>query len=77
MDSETSGHMGGGPLILGPQCFQYLCRVPTTCQAAPGRRDPRWQEGAPQPCSGFSGRERLLRNHQPGRDPQPAAGNLC
>lgn len=66
-----------GSTDLWPQCLQHPCRDPTTCQAAPGRGDPRWQEGVPQPPSGFSGRECLLCNHQPGRDPQPAAGNLC
>lgn len=34
-------------------------------------------EGVPQLPSGSLGRERLLRRHQPGRDPQPAAGHLC
>ncbi|XP_070334986.1 P2X purinoceptor 5 isoform X2 [Odocoileus virginianus] len=40
---------GWDPLILWPQRLQYPCRGPTTCQAAPGRSDPRQQEGAPQP----------------------------
>lgn len=40
---------GWDPLILWTQRLQYPCRGPTTCQAALGRRDPRQQEGAPQP----------------------------
>lgn len=40
---------GWDPLILWTQHLQYPCRGPTTCQAALGRRDPRQQEGAPQP----------------------------